>query len=170
MLVIKIREIDGTVIENARNERTKLTREFIALTNIKKQQEAELKKTKDRLRVLEQGLLEIYKQDQNPGDKVDGYTAYVVRQIYVSGTDNPELHTKLTEYGYGSFVKPTVSPQQIKSLLRDLDESGDDGDKDARAQYDELATLCNVYEAYSIGIKAGSISNAARKFTGNGDA
>jgi len=101
-----------------------LVSEYAALTEKRRDLEAEVNRLKGELSAREEKLVEEFGQAGIQNIKTStGQTVYLNREIFAKLVgDQKKAHTALRRAGLGDFIKDTVNSQTLRAWVRELDE------------------------------------------------
>ena len=126
-------------------------REFVQLTERKRELEKELADVKEALVDLEAEVLRIFESQGIERITVDGMTLFLRRELWASKREDvswEEACRKLVEAGFGEYVSPRFSTQSISALIRERENDG------LPPVPEGLEDVLQVSEKYRVGARA----------------
>ncbi len=100
---------------------------YVALAIAKKQAETDLDEIKEKMRVLEEYMMDNMAKSGQQSIRINGHTVYLHRQLWAAPANGADhLHIALKAEGYGDLVEPKINSQRLSALVREFerDEEG----------------------------------------------
>ena len=95
---------------------------YILLNEEKKELKAALEKVDKKLAAMQGSLTSNLLENDMSKITIGDRTVYVSEQLWASVSDKSRAIEILEETGYGDYIKPSYSIQQLSRLLRDFKE------------------------------------------------
>lgn len=128
-------------------------REFVRLTNQKRELEADLRDVKARLGELEPQILDHFQQDGIQRVTVDGYTLYLSRSLYAGPKDGDKDRMIQSLQGldesWSFLVSKTVNRNQLSARVRECEQNAEG----QPVLPDALKDAVEVFEQFTIGAR-----------------
>jgi hypothetical protein len=118
--------------------------ELIALTEKKRNLDAEVDRLKEKIKEIKPVVLEHFQQTGTNNISRNDNTVYLKRNFFVKPRiSKPDLVEALQECGYEDMVYPTYDARRLASFIKELDESGEEMPR-------ELLEAIDTTEEYTV--------------------
>jgi len=93
--------------------------EYVKLHEQKAEIESDLKAVKEKIKEMEDGVLDFMQENGIQSVKSGTKNVYIHRSIFASLIDKQAAHAAFKEHGYGDLVEDRVMPQRLSAFVRE---------------------------------------------------